>query len=334
MYQFRHFLNTDIHRIVHLWRACAPNVEANAGGLGEPLTDRVLSSISASQLEESVFSRTFFENEGCLLAERDKELLALALVGFGPDEYGQDTSPEDAIFSRVLVDPGHLAAEDLVVGLLETAQRYAVERGAVRLWYGSKFPTCPFLAGMYGGALVPGLLSGESRLATQLQNFGFAEVDRVVSFENSLESFRPVVDRAQMLARRNFNVVIEADPAPDHWYHAVCFGAQNCVDFQLVDRKNKRLCGNLKFWEIEPLGSQWGRRTAGLVHLEIDAEVRRLGLATLLLGDAFRQLGDLGFRFVETQVPISNDATCGLFDKLGFRRIGVATQYRKDLRAE
>ena len=309
-------------------------------------SSRVYSAMSASLLEETVFSKAYFDARACLLGEKDKELVGLALLGFGPTEDGSELDRSTAIISRILIAPEHrnaagsdtdglntdgLNAGGLIGGLLQNVEAYCRSVGAQQLFYGSQFPISPYLAGLYGGELVPGVLAGEPWLLEALAEQQFESVDRVITFENSLDEFRPVVDRAQMMARRNFNVQIEADPNPADWYQAVCFGTQNCVDFKLVDRKNSRLCGNLKFWEIEPLGSQWGRRTAGLYELEIDQEVRRLGLATLLLGDAFRQLADLGFRQVETQVPESNEITCRLFDKLGFNRVGSATQMRREL---
>jgi len=317
VYHFRRFLNTDLHRVVHLWRSCGQGPQ-------------ILEPMSAHLIEELILSKSFFDAEGFVIAEIEKEMIGAFLVGFAPNESGSDLDWGHAILSRAMVDPRH-ENNEVFDGILAMAETYASSKGAKTIHYGSKFPYAPFLQGAYGGVLVPGVLEQEDFLKTALEKNDFGSQGTIECFDRGLSDFRPVVESKQMMARRQFNVKIQADPPPHNWYNAICFGTQNCVDFSLIDRKNSGVCGNLSFWEVQPLGAARGRRTAGLYRMEIDETVRKNGLATLLLGEAFRQLQELGFVAIETQVPSENEIVCRLFEKLGFNKIGVGQTFSKSL---
>jgi len=85
------------------------------------------------------------------------------------------------------------------------------------------------------------------------------------------------------------------------------------------------------FWDIEPLAATWGFHTAGLVDLHVAESERRQGLATHLLGEAFRQLHAQSVAVVEAQVRESNATARQLFDKLGFVEVDQSVVYRKEL---
>jgi ribosomal protein S18 acetylase RimI-like enzyme len=68
----------------------------------------------------------------------------------------------------------------------------------------------------------------------------------------------------------------------------------------------------------------------GLVDLELMRGERRQGLATLLVGEALRQVHDQGVALIEAQVTRENTICRALFDKLGFEEVDQATVYRKE----
>ena len=85
------------------------------------------------------------------------------------------------------------------------------------------------------------------------------------------------------------------------------------------------------FWNIEPLATTWGFHTVGLVDLHVEPADRHQGLATYLLGEAFRYLRGKSVAVVEAQVRETNDLARKLFGKLGFREVDQSAVYRKEL---
>ena len=70
--------------------------------------------------------------------------------------------------------------------------------------------------------------------------------------------------------------------------------------------------------------------SAGLIDLEVNPEYRRQGLATFLLGEAFRHLQCCGISLVEAQTMQNNEPAKGLYKKLGFQEIDQGVVFRKD----
>ncbi len=281
-------------------------------------------------LEDVLFAKPYFDASHFFVAFDDNEMVGMAVVGFAPDADQNDLDLSKPVVSRLMVDPDH-ELEPIALALLEPCLELAKSLNSKDICYGSRFPDSPFFDGAYGGSLVPGVLELEPSLRKFLDSQGFVQGEQIEAYQMPLSEFRSVVDRKQITAKRQFKLLTQSDPKPASWYAACNFGKQNCVDFLLMDRKTNECCGNLCYWEIQPLSSMWGRRTAGLYFLSIDEKLRRSGLATMLVGESFKQLLELGFACVEVQVPRSDVGLCGLFEKLGFENIGRGFQMKKQL---
>ena len=282
-------------------------------------------------LEDVLFSKPYFDANHLFVAFEENEIAGMALVGFAPNDDETDLDHQRPVLSRLMVDPSR-DLEPTAKALLTSAVELAESKEAADIFYGSRFPHSPFFDGAYGGSIVPGVLELEPSLKKFLLSEGFVQSDQIEAFQISLNSFRSVVDRKQISAKRQFKLITQADPKPVSWYSACNFGKQNCVDFLLTDRKTGERCGNLCYWEIQPLSSMWGRRTAGLYFISIDEKLRRTGLATMLVGESLKQLLELGFACVEVQVPRSQVGLCSLFEKLGFENVGRGVQMKKVLK--
>ncbi len=317
MIEIRTFLNTDIHKLANLWRDCAHG-------------QHVFDSMTVPIFEDSVFSKPYFDHAGLHVACLEKSIVGMSLVGFAPDQTGNDLDRKSAILSRLMI-ASDCEFEPIASELLSRSKDYALRNGGNTLYYGSRFPHAPYLNGAYGGALVPGVMEHETELRDFLIGNAFIQTDQIETYQMSLSDFRPLVNRKQITAKRQCKIVLEADPMPSNWFDACNFGIQNCVDFLLKDRKTNSDCGNLRFWEIQPLSGMWGRRAAGLYFLKIAEDLRGGGLATMLLGDAFRQLHELGFSVVEVHLPRTEVGLCSLFQKLGFGLVGRNLQMKLEL---
>ncbi len=102
------------------------------------------------------------------------------------------------------------------------------------------------------------------------------------------------------------------------------------LTFELSERDNPRPVASARFWLLETFAAGWGVQAAGLFDLQVAPERRRAGLATFLLGDAFRRLIAQGIGLVEVQTMAGNAAALGLYAKLGFHEVEQGVAYRKE----
>jgi ribosomal protein S18 acetylase RimI-like enzyme len=121
------------------------------------------------------------------------------------------------------------------------------------------------------------------------------------------------------------------DPPTRTWWEACTLGRFDRTMFTLESREAHAVVAHAMFWDIEPLATAWGFHTAGLVDLHVADAERHHGLATHLLGEAFRQLHAKSVAVVEAQVRESNAIARKLFGKLGFQEVDQSAVYRKEL---
>ena len=158
-----------------------------------------------------------------------------------------------------------------------------------------------------------------------------SEVDRLRVLHRELAGFRPQVDRRQMQIGRRTTLSAMADPPTRTWWEACTLGRFDRTLFTLESREARAVVAHAMFWDIEPLATAWGFHTAGLIDLHVAETERHQGLATHLLGEAFRHLHAQSVAVVEAQVRESNDLARKLFGKLGFQEVDQSVVYRKEL---
>ncbi len=101
-------------------------------------------------------------------------------------------------------------------------------------------------------------------------------------------------------------------------------------EYHVVHRTSQQVLASVGFWDIEPLATSWGIRTAGMLNLYVDPSQRRLQIATYLLSESFRELQRRGVVMVEAQVMAENAAALALYSKLGFITIDTGRLFRRD----
>ena len=87
---------------------------------------------------------------------------------------------------------------------------------------------------------------------------------------------------------------------------------------------------SVRFWDVEPLASGWGLRTAGVSDLYVEPEYRRRGLAISLLTQAFKQLLLQGISLIESQTMHFNHPAISLYGELGFKAVDCGYVFRKE----
>ena len=284
--------------------------------------------MSAAMFEELVLEKCLFDREGLVLAIEDGHPLGFVHAGFGPREDLAGLSTQVGVTSMIMLrSPDQHTS--LATELLTQAEHYLRSRGATTLWAGGVQRRDPFYLGLYGGSEMCGILNSDPRHQQLYASNGYTEASRTVVLHRDLARFRPVVDRTQMQIRRRMCVQTICDPPATSWWDACTLGNFERTRIQMQARDARAPSAHVTFWQMQPLSASWGIHAAGLVDLEVVPTERRQGLATFLLGEAFRHLSSQGISLVEAQADQNDAAAIKLFCKLGFEPVDEAVHYRK-----
>lgn len=315
MTQFRSFRNSDAPLLAEVWRS-----QPRQRGLAQPM--------SAAMFEELVLTRPMFDREGLLLAIQGGQAQGFVHAAFGPRADLQGPATDQGVTSMLMLRPGE-ADGSLAGDLLGRAEEYLHQRGAQTLWVGGVERRDPFYQGLYGGSEMCGILTSDERHQQLFRAQGYEDASRTVVFHRDLSGFRPIIDRNQMQIRRRMSVQTVADPAATSWWDACTMGNFERTRFELQARDAPAPSAHVTFWLMQPLSASWGVHAAGLTDLEVLAGERRQGLATFLMGEAFRHLAGQGISIVEAQADAADVACQRLLCKLGFEAVDEAVCFRK-----
>jgi GNAT superfamily N-acetyltransferase len=286
--------------------------------------------MSASLFEQLVLGKPYFDRHGLIVAANEGQIVGFAHGGFGPTEDFSALSTDAAVTAMVMVARGN-EHNTIADHLLSRCEQYLRSKGARVLYGGEIFPLNPFYLGLYGGSEQPGVLVSDRDFTGLLRRSGYGEIDRCFVLHLDLSRFRPAVDRRQLNVRRLYQVESTSDRRVANWWQACTSAPSDYRRFEIQPRGGQgTLSGSAVFWNMEPLCLGWAARAAGLVQLEVDEARRRQGLATHLLGEAFRQLRSEGISLVEVQVMQHNVAALALYAKLGFREVDQGVVFRKE----
>lgn len=316
MIHYRPFRNTDLPALADIWRS-----RSLERGLAQPM--------SAALFEQLVLSKPYFDRHGLIVAVDGERPIGFVHGAFGPSEDERTVSHEFGVICMLLVHPDY---RKLGIGsaLLLQSEEYLRERGAKVLYAGGIRPLNPFYLGLYGGSELPGVLDSDADAQRRYESAGYQAIDRVVIMHRDLSNFRPIVDRQQMQLRRTTRVEIAADPCSRTWWEACTIGCFDRTSFELFPRDANERLATVTFWNMEARSISWGVYTVGLVDLEVAESHRRQGLATFLLGEAFRQLAAHQVSLVEVQTMERNKPAIALYERLGFNIVDRGSVYRKN----
>ncbi len=320
MITFRCFRNDDPPRLAGIWRT------ANLGpGAMQPMT--------VTHLEAGVFSKPYFDREGLMLAFDDDQAVGFAHAAFAPntDRDALDTSTGTTLL--VVVEP-HEHEADIAAGLISRCEDYLRRRGARTILGGGSAEMAGFYLGLYGGALIPGILDSSAAMQRAFLASGYEAADRIAVLRRPLAGFRPPVNRLQLAIRRASELRVIDEPVRRTWWEAATTTGIALRRYELRGRQEGpegtgALLGSASFWDMQPLASAWGVPAAGLMNVTIEGPRRRQGLASYLVAEALHDLAAEGVTLVETQVSEANAAAMSLFGKLGFQAADHGTVFRK-----
>ena len=321
MYQFRPFRNSDPPRLADIW-----NRQPSQRGLVQP--------VSAELLERYIFSRPTFERKGFVIATQDDVAVGFVHAGFGATEDLSRLSTDLGVTCMLMVDGavGRGAGDPqqgLAGALLARGEEYLRRQGATVLYAGAIRPLDPFYLGLYGGSELPGILNSDAQSLALYKAHDYEEIDRVCVLRCDLTCSRSAFNRRQLHLRRKTQLTVTYDPPTTSWWEAVTLGSVERTRFELIHSADGALLASVVFWNMEPLASSWGIRAAGMMELDVVAEQRRAGIATCLLGEAFRCLKAEGVTQVEAQTMAQNKPAQALYKSFGFQQVDEGVVLRK-----
>ena len=318
MIAYRRFRNTDPPFLAEVWN------EAATGRGAYPLRTPAL-------LERWLFSKPYFEHDALIVAEQDDptEVVGWVLAGFAPNAERTGLDRDTGIIACVLVRPAH-RRRGVGRELVARAEAYLAGRGARRTVFGSMSPANPYLFGLYGGANSPGVLDSEPHAEPFLEAIGYAPADARVVFQRKLDEPLTTADPRFGAIRRRYDVqfLLRGANAGSWWTECV-WGTLEPSELRLVEKGTQEVLARAIVWELEGFSWRWGYPSAGLFDVHVRDDLRRQGLAKLMLLDMLRFLQEQFFGVAEFHAPADEPAARGMADALGFRQIDTGRVYHR-----
>jgi len=312
---YRRSRNTDPPLLLEIWN------EAVTGRGSFPVR-------SASQFERWLFSRPYFQLDDVIVAvdAESEKLVGFALVGFGPDEE-RSTLSNVGVVAAVLVSAA-FRKQGIGRELLTRAVEGLKARGAQEILIGSQWPNNPYLFGIYGGSNSPGILASEPDAASFFNKLGYSPTSTISVLHKKLDTPLSVVDTRFGMLKRRYDPQILRTSAIGSWWQDCQWGMLEPVEMRVIDKLTGMPAARLVIWELEGFSWKWGFPSAGLIDIQVRPDLRRQGLAKMLVAHALRFLQDQFFAICEMQIPASDPIAMGLAKSLGFEEVDTGSVYQ------
>ncbi len=315
MIQYRAFRNTDPPGLVNVWN--------------ESFTARGAAALrSAALLEYFLFSKSYFDPEGLIVAADDGTAVGFVLAGFGPADDGSRLDPTTGVVCALGVAPGR-RKQGVGSELASRAEDYLRRRGARAIYAGPTPPRNPFTFGLYGGSQSPGFLDSDAQARPFFERRGYVPHATRLVFQRTLER-PPVVADGRFAAYRP-RYEIQVDPLREtSWWQECVYGPLELHDYRLTEKATGRWAARAALWEMEPFCPTWNEHAVGVAALEVAPDMRRKGLAKFLMAQILRHLHEQFFTVVEIQAPEANAAAVNLIRGLGFTQVDRGVSLRRE----
>jgi len=279
-----------------------------------------------------VFSKPYFDPEGLIVAVDDADdgkILGYILAGFGPNDSLTKLDNTNGVICSVAIRPGE-RRHGIAQGLVRKAEEYLAARGATILRAGPRWPYCPYGFGLYGGTNCPGFLASDEGADPFFKSLGYEPADTTLVCHKKLEAPISIADgRFGMLRKRYETQILRAAGVPS-WWHDCVWGMLEPVEFRMVDKlANNIPAARAVVWELEGYGWRWGFPSAGILDIQVRSDLRRQGLAKLMLAQVLRFLQDQFFGICEVHAPAERPELIGLCRSATMEQVDVGTTYIK-----
>jgi len=316
------FCNTDRPALLEIWRKCS---------LSQPEHYRPLST---TLLEQHILGSPIFDRYGLLLAHEENTPVGFAHAAFGPNEDHTGVDRSTGVICLVMVDPDRPGKEEIAAALLRAAENYLISKGATQIYGGASRPLAPFYMGLYGGSEPIGVFQSDRLITWLYQSAGYQTIQQTVLYRLSLENYRVPINAKTVSWRRTLSLTFDDSPKPSHWWEACMM-----CHFEWLE-----MTGTLSGSEIPVAGvvvrtmvsaeeqlQNYYSELGGLLNIQVDAEYRRKGLATYILGAMIRYLQRRNVRTLEVQAPADNDSLIALLRFMKWSEIEQGAVFLKKI---
>lgn len=314
--QYRSFHNDDPPHLAEIWN------EAFIGRGAVQLRH-------SSPLERHAFSKPYFDPDGLIVALENGRRIGFAHAGFGPTKAETALSYTAGVTCLIGVRPAH-RRRGVGSELLERCEAYLRKRGARTIYAGPMHPLNPFYLGLYGGSDLPGFLASDDASGPFLEYHGYMPWETSLVFQRRLDQPVNVADGRFAALRRRFDLRIVPRVTVGTWWQECVLGLLEPLEFRLEETLTGRPAGRAEVWEMEGFSWRWGIPAVGIVDLTVREDLRRQGIAKLLVTHILRYLQDQYFGVVEVQTAERNQAAVKLFRSLEFEQVDVGRVYRQE----
>jgi ribosomal protein S18 acetylase RimI-like enzyme len=316
MPRLRPFRNDDPPKLAAIWN------DAFTGRGTYPLR-------SLAALERCVFSKPYFDPAGLIVAECEGEPVGFVHAGFGPTDDETAVDPTRGVICLLAVRSTH-RGQGIGGALLRAAEEYLAARGTHSIQAGPHWPLCPFYFGLYGGSNMPGFLDSDAATGPFLVREGYRPAGTTLVLQRRLDRPIPAADSRFAALRRQYEVRVLEQMSIGTWWQECVYGLLEPREYRMEDKRTRTPAARILYWEMEGYSWRWGLPSAGVLDIQVRADLRRQGLARFLLTDVLRKLQDDYFGIVEVQAAETDLAALALFGTLGFERVDAGHVYRKD----
>jgi len=214
--------------------------------------------------------------------------------------------------------------------LLRQAEEMLATRGAQQVVFGSMWPACPYLFGIYGGSNSPGILSGNIDAVPFLTRRGFRPDRTMIVYHRRLDTPLTIADTRFGILRRRYEAQIVKHATIPSWWHDCQWSSIEPTEMRLVDKLTGLPAARAICWDLEGFSWRWNAPSVGVLDFQVRDDLRRLGLGKLLMANLLRQLQDQFFAIAELQIPSDRPAAHEFARALGFEEIDRGRTYLRD----
>jgi len=319
---YRPFRNTDPPALVSVW-----NEAATARG-AYPIRTPAL-------LDRWVLSKPYFTPAALTVAvdEDSKTPIGFSLAGFGPDAEWGKLDRSLGVVCAVVVTPA-FRKQGIGRELARRAEQFLIAGGATTLHFGAQRPNNPYLFGLYGGSNSPGVLDSDAEAKPFLHKLGYEPGDRICVFQRRLDQAINLADPRLVLLRRRYDIQQLKAAVVGSWFQECVWSTLDPAEFRAVDKLTGMPAARATAWELEGFGWKWSYPSAGIIDVQVRPDLRKQGLAKMLVTHILRTLQDQFFGIGELMVSGDDPSALGLCKSVGFEQVDVGYAYRRTIAKE
>ncbi len=281
-------------------------------------------------LESVVFSRTYFDPRGLILAWDDEQQTPLGYVhaAFSATPDGARIGREVGVICMLMVHPQHRRT-GIGRELLSRAEAFLRAGGATTILAGGAPPHDPFYMGLYGGTKPAGFLESDAAARPFFEAAGYREKDRRALFFRDSEKAVNTINIKMMTQRRKMQLTVTDRLPNDNWWNACHYANLDYIRFVMQPRDETAPVAGVTVVGLDYYLGKWKRRIVGMTDVFVDDTHRGQGVGQTLLVEVCKRLKEELITGAEAHTFEGDEAGTRLLESVGFYRVDTGIVYEK-----